>query len=55
VSRKLCLWLFAGSSKKGAVAPEDVLTVRECGQKVVETYREKAMKVRDCIAALLCC
>ena len=28
------------------VYPMDLLTVRSCGQRVVETYRKKALEVR---------
>ena len=30
---------------KGGIAQADVLTVRECGQKLVENLRQKAIKV----------
>ena len=34
------------SGMKGApIHPMDLLTVRSCGQKVVETYRKKALQV----------
>ncbi len=35
------------SGMKGApIHPMDLLTVRSCGQRVVETYRKKALQVR---------
>ena len=32
--------------KGGPIHPIDLLTVRSCGQRVVETFRKKAMEVR---------
>ena len=32
--------------KGGPIHPVDLLTVRSCGQRVVETFRKKAMEVR---------
>lgn len=32
--------------KGGPIHPMDLLTVRSCGQHVVETYRKKALEVR---------
>lgn len=37
---------WAGSRKQGRVDPQDVAVVRECGEKAIETYREKAVKAR---------
>ncbi len=38
---------------KGApIHPVDLLTVRSCGQRVVETYRKKALQVRTLLCAL---
>lgn len=39
--------LTEGSSKKGRVDPRDVAVVRDCGEKVVEAYRDKATKEED--------
>ena len=50
------------SGMKGApIHPMDLLTVRSCGQRVVETYRKKALEVGlqggllSCILAVLSC
>ena len=38
--------IFAGMQSEGGIDQADVLTVRECGQKVVENLRQKAITVR---------
>jgi hypothetical protein len=35
-----------GLDPKGSIRPADILTVRECGNSLVETFRQRAMKVR---------
>jgi hypothetical protein len=30
---------------KGSIKPADVLTVRECGNQLVESFRQRAIKV----------
>ena len=35
-----------GGMKGAPIHPMDLLTVRSCGQRVVETYRKKALQVR---------
>jgi hypothetical protein len=37
---------WTGSGKQGRVDPQDVAVVRDCGEKAIETYREKAVKAR---------
>jgi hypothetical protein len=43
VTESVC---WTGSRKQGRVDPQDVAVVRDCGEKAIETYREKAVKVR---------
>jgi hypothetical protein len=40
-----------GSKEQGRVDPQDLAMVRQCGQKAVETYREKAVKVQKLLAS----
>jgi pheromone shutdown protein TraB len=39
--------LAQGSGKQGRVDPQDLAVVRDCGEKAIETYREKAVKEDD--------
>ena len=41
------IWPHAGTKKKAHISPEDVERVRECGLKIVELYRQKALKARS--------
>lgn len=40
-----------GSKEEGQVDPQDLAMVRRCGEKTVETYREKAVKVQVLLAS----
>ncbi|MGL1451739.1 hypothetical protein ACSTI1_00175, partial [Vibrio parahaemolyticus] len=41
----------AGMDPKGRISPSDVQTVRGCGESLVETFRQQAIKVRKPICS----
>ncbi len=36
---------FAGSTKGASIDPQDLLTVRNCGVKMLENFRQQALQV----------